>query len=229
VGIHAAKPRNDKLTEADQLVPIGDISHLPDDERLRLLGLANDVFAGRLASGLDDESIDDPSYRALSMVFADRGRQILEEVRLQGLRDPDIDAFFSRLNWRRNPYLCIADAESALKSKHISPSTRRSALYNLASSHFDQRRFGEAFPYLEELVKLERSEISLMLLAICRQSEGNLPEAVRLVNEAILDSPDRADLHAYLASIYQKMGKSNDAESHLLLARLLRLKVPQPK
>ena len=52
-----------------------------------------------------------------------------------------------------------------------------------------------AFPYLEELVKLERSEISLMLLAICHQKKGNLPETVRLINEAILAAPDRADLH----------------------------------
>ena len=54
-------------------------------------------------------------------------------------------------------------------------------------------------------------------------------QAVRLINEAILASPDRADLHVYLASIYQKMGKSNDAGRHLQQAQLLRLKVPQPQ
>jgi len=68
-----------------------------------------------------------------------------------------------------------------------------------------------------------------MLLGICYQKHGNLPEAVRLINEAILASPDRADLHIYLASIYQEMGKSQDAESHLQFARLLQSKVPQPE
>ena len=229
VGIHAAEPRDDKLTESDRLVPLGDVSHLPELERLRLLGRANDVFAVELAGGLNDESRDDPAYHALSKVFVNRGRQILEEVRSRGLHDPDIEIIFSRMNWRRNPDLCIAHTKSLLMSKLISPETRCTALNILASSYFDQGQYEQAFPYLEELVKIERSEISLMLLGICHQNRGNLPEAVRLINKAILDSPYRADLHVYLASIYQKMGKSNDAENHLQLARLLRLKVPQPQ
>jgi len=53
-----------------------------------------------------------------------------------------------------------------------------------------------------------RSEISLMLLAICQQRKGNLPEGVRLVNQVILDAPDRADVQR---------------------ARLLSAKVPQPQ
>ncbi len=229
VGIHADKPKNDKLTESDQLVPVVDVSLLPQHERQRLLGLANDVFAGKLAGGLNDETRDDPSYLALSRVFQDRGRQILEKVRSLGLRDPEVETFFSRLHWRKNPNLCIEYATSALQSPQISPATRRAAVYNLASSYFDQRRYSQAFPYLEELVKLERSEISLMLLGICHQKQGHLPEAVRLINEAILASPDRADLHSYLASIYQEMGKPNDAERHLHRAKLLRLQVPQPE
>ena len=229
VGIHEEQAKSKKLTEADQLVPVVDVSHFPKHERQRLLGLANDVFAGKLAGGLDDETRDDPSYRALSQVFQDRGRQILEEVRSLGLRDPEVETFFSRLYWRKNPALCIEYATSALQSPHILPATRRVVVYNLASSHFDQRRYAQAFPYLEELVKMERSEISLMLLAICHQKQGRLPEAVRLVNEAIVASPDRADLHSYLASIYQELGQSADAERHLQRAKLLSLKVPQPE
>jgi tetratricopeptide (TPR) repeat protein len=70
--------------------------------------------------------------------------------------------------------------------------------------------------------------MSLMLLAICYEKKGDLPEAVRLIKEAILASPDRADLHIYLASICRKIGKAEDAEHHLQRAKLLRLKVPQP-
>jgi tetratricopeptide (TPR) repeat protein len=153
---------------------------------------------------------------------------ILEEVRSRGLRDPAIEEFFSRLNWRTNPELCIEHAESALQSQHVSLAIRKSALYKLATSHFDQGRYDRAFPYLEELAKSERSEISLMLLGICHQKKGNLPEALRLIKEAILAAPDRADLHIYLASIYRARGESKEAERHLQRAKLLRLKVPQP-
>jgi Flp pilus assembly protein TadD len=77
-------------------------------------------------------------------------------------------------------------------------------------------------------VKLERNEISLMLLGICHQKKGELDEAVRLIQEAIRTSPDRADLHDYLARIYREMGKAKEAEVHLQRAKLLRQKVPQP-
>ena len=176
---------------------------------------------------MNDESRDDPAYRALAAVFRQRASRILEDVRSQGLRDPEIEVFFSRSNWRKNPERCIEDAESALRLQPISAAARRSALYNLASSHVDQGRYRQALPYLEELMQIERSEITMMLLALCRQQEGNLAEAVRLANSAILDSPDRADLHIHLASIYQKLGKPGDAENHLQMARLLRLRVPQ--
>jgi hypothetical protein len=227
VGIHTAKP-NDRLTESDQLVPVGDASHFPEHERLRLLGLANDVFAAKLAGGLNDETRYDRFHRELSKVFHNRARLLLEEVRSRGLRDPEIEEFFSRLYWRKNAELCIEHAESALQSQQISPAIRKSAVYNLATSHFDLGRYDRASPYLEELVKSERSEMSLMLLAICYEKKGDLPEAVRLIKEAILASPDRADLHIYLASIYRKIGKAEDAEHHLQRAKLLRLKVPQP-
>jgi tetratricopeptide (TPR) repeat protein len=229
VGIHAEEPKSEKLTAADQLVPVVDVSHLPEYERQRLLGLANDVFAGKLSAGLDEETRDDPSYRALAAVFRKRAREILEEVRSRGLRDPEVETFFSHLHWRKNPDQCIAYAESALSSRQISPATRSSVLYNLASSHFDERRHRQALPYLEELVRMERKEITLMLLGICHQKEGNLPEAVRLINEAIAASPDRADLHTYLASVYKEMGRPSDAERHLERAKLLSLKVPQPE
>jgi hypothetical protein len=227
VGVHTAK-LSDRVVESDQLVPGGDVSHLPDHERQRLLGLANDVFAGKLAGGLSDETRYDPHHRALSKVFQGRARAILDGVRARGLRDPDVEEFFSRLYWRKDPDLCIAHAELAFQSGPASPAIRKAVLHNLATSYFDQRRYEQAFPYLEELAKCGRDEIPLMLLAICHQKKGNPREAVRLVNEAILAAPDRADLHEYLASVYRQMGKTTEAEHHLRRAKLLRLKVPQP-
>jgi hypothetical protein len=228
IGSHTAKPPG-KLTEADELVPVGDVSHLPKLERQRQLGLANDMFAGKLAGGLDDETRYDPAYRALANVFRIRGGQILEEVRGMGVRDPYVEDFFSRWHWRKNPEKCISHAKAALDAPHATPAARKSALYNLATSHFDLGQYDLAFPYLEELAKCERSEITLMLLAICNQKKGNLQEAVRLINDAIRVSPDRADLHSFLAPILRDMGQSKAADEHLERAKLLRLKVPQPK
>jgi hypothetical protein len=231
IGIHRAKP-TERLSELDQLVPTADLAHLPEHERQRLLGLANDIFAGKLAGGLDDETRYDPVHQALAKVFQERARRLLEEVRSRGLRDAEVEDFFSRLYRRRDAERCIAHADATLQATlqalPIAPAIRKSALLNLATSHFDQGRYEIAFPYLEELVQCERSEISLMLLAICQQKKGNLSGAVRLINEAIAASPDRADLHEFLASVYRGMGRAADAEAHVRRAKLLRLKVPQP-
>lgn len=227
IGVHLPKP-DDRLTAADRLVPVADVSYFPEPERQRLLGLADVTFAAKLAGGLNDEVRYDPGYRALSKVFHDRGRQLLEDVRSKGLRDAEVEDFFARTHWRKHPALCVEHAEAALRAGPASPSVRKSALYNLATSYFDQGRYDAALPYLEELVRCERNEITMMLLAICYQKKGNLPEAVRLVTEAIRVAPERADLHDYLATVYREMGKTPDAERHLQRAKLLRLKVPQP-
>ena len=227
IGIHAAKPNN-KLSETDRLVPIADVSYFPEHERLRLLGLANDTFASKLAGGLDDETRYDPLHRALAKVFHERARLQLEDVRARGLRDPETEAFFCRLYWRRDPERCIEHGEAALALESIAPATRKSVLDQLASSHFDLRQYDRALPYLQELVKIERSEMSLMPLAICEEKRGNTAEAVRLINAAIRVAPDRADLHERLASIYRKLGRSEEAEQHVQRAKLLRQKVPQP-
>jgi Flp pilus assembly protein TadD len=229
MAVHPPQPQFAKLTDADKLIAVGDVSHLPEHERLRQMGLANDIFSGKLAGGLNDESRDDPSYQALANVFVNRGRQILEGLQARGLRDPDIETFVSRMNWRKSPEQSIAHAEAALNLKSISPATRGTALYYLASSLFDQRQFEQAFPNLERLVHMERSEISLMLLAICHQNKGELPEAVGLMKQAIQDAPDRADLHLYLATVYRKLGNPAEADSHERLAKLLQQKVPQPQ
>lgn len=229
VGIHTAETTSTRYTESDQLVPVGDISHLPAHERLRMLGKAHDMFAGRLAGGVNDDLRNDPSQARLAIVYQNRARAIYEKLRERGLRDPEIDAFFTRYHWRTNYELCIANAKSALKSKQISPSTRQSTLYKLATSYIDRQQYAKALPHLEELVKIERGEMSLMLLGICHEQQGNLPEAERYVKEAIRAAPARADLHEYLAKLYRKRGKPADAERELKRARLLSRILPQPK
>lgn len=229
VGIHPPQSGNIKYTAADELVPVVDVSRFPEHERLRQLGLANDEFGANLIGGLDDESRGDPSYRALGVVFAKRGRRLLEQVRALGLRDPVVDAYFSRIYWRKNPDRCIANALSALKSPQISPETRHHALFHLASSYFDRGQYDRALPYLRELVTIEREAISLMLLGICYEKRGDLREAAHRMNEAILADPARADLHDHLALVYRKMGRPDEAKKHLQRAKLLKRTVPQSR
>ncbi len=229
VGIHEDASGKIRYVETDRLVPVAGISHLPPLEQRRLIGLANDQFAGNLAGGLDDEFRYDASYRALSDVFRNRARQVLTEVRAAGVKDPDVELFFSRAHWRTDPARCILHAESALQSPTIPPALRRAALFNLASSYFDQGRCDRAQPYLEELVQQERNEIPLMLLGICHQKQGDLEGAVRLVKEAIAADPTRADLHTFLASVCHQRGDQSEAEKHLQRAELLSRRIPQPR
>lgn len=229
IGIHERESKKVRITESNHLVPVADISHLPELERLRLLGLANDQYASKLAGGLDDERRYDPYYPELSKVFAARSRAILEDVRARELRDAEVEEFFCRLFWRKNPQLCISHAEAALQDKEISPQTRSNVLFTLASTHFDLGHYETAKPLLEELVKMGRDEIALMLLGICYQKEGNLAETERLIKEAIRANPARADLHISLASLYRQMGDKTRSEQHLKQAELLSETIPQTR
>jgi hypothetical protein len=230
IGIHAEDEATKSRVEAeDQLVAVSDISFLPEQEQQRLLGLANEMFAGRVAGGLDDDSTDDDANAALGEAFRRRATQILGDVRAQGLTDPEVETFFSTLHWRQNPSYCIAHAEAALRSSHIPPVNRASALHHLATSHFDQRNFEKALSYLEELVKVDRDEIALMLLGICYQNLGKNEEALSLFERAVQAAPQSADLRGYLGSVYQRMGRDEDAAQQTKLAELLSRKVPQPQ
>jgi len=230
IGIHA----DDGATKArvepdDQLTAVSDVSFLPDHERQRLLGLANEAFAARVAGGLDDDSTDDDANAALGDVFRKRATAILSDVRAQGLTDPEVEVFFSTIHWRQNPAYCIAHAETALRSPQISPTTRTSALHHLATSHFDQRNYLKALPYLEALVEVDRDEIALMLLGICYQNTGRQDAALPLFERAVQAAPQSADLRRYLGSVYQRMGRVEDAVEQRDVAELLSRTVPQPQ
>ena len=230
IGIHSEDEATNSRVEAkDQLVAVSDISFLPEQEQRRLLGLANESFAARVAGGLDDDSTDDDDNAALGEVFRNRATQILSKVRAEGLTDPEVETFFSTIHWRQNPSFCIAHATTALRSKYIPPSIHPTILHNLATSYFDQRNHQKALPYLEELVKVDRNEIALMLLGICYQNLGRDEEALPLFERAVQVAPQSADLRGYLGSVYQRMGRTEDAAKQLKLADLLSRRVPQPQ
>lgn len=228
IGIHKTS-KTEKYNASDRLEPAVDVSHLPEHERMRQLGLANDHFAGKLAGGFDDETRDDPSYRALADVFRRRAREILEQVRAAGVEDPALETALSRHHWRRNPRQCILHAEAALKSSAIAPSDRRDALFYLSSTLFDARRYKEATPHLQAWAKIERFEIPLMLLAICHQRQGRPRKALPLIRQAVLIAPFRADLHETLATAYRELQHPDEAKRHSERAKLLRRLVPQPE
>lgn len=224
IGIHKSNSPPRKPDTDIALVPIDDISRYPELERRRLLALANEQYR----SHLTDDAVKNPDH-ALAQVFRERARLMLEEVSAGGLKDPKIETLLSGTFWRKQPDRCIAHAEAALRSKHIAPTDRRDALFFLASSHFDAGRFDQALPRLQELTRIERSAVPLMLLAICHQKNGQLKEAASWIRKAITITPYRADLHVYLASVYRQMGKTKEAEFHQQRARLLSRTVPQPQ
>lgn len=230
IGIHVDDDATkSKVTAEDQLVAVSDISFLPEHEQLRLLGLANDAFAARVAGGLDDDSTDDEANAALGDVFQKRAGQILSEVRAQGLTDPAVESFFSTLHWRQNPTFCISHAETALRSPHVPPLVHASVLHNLATSYFDQQNLAKALPHLEALAEVDRDEIALMLLGICYQQQGRAEEALSLFERAVQAAPQSADLRGYLGSVYQRIGRTEDAAKQMKLAELLSRTVPQPQ
>eukprot|EP00913_Durusdinium_trenchii_P013401 g12582.t1 len=220
VGIHKPatgeqKPfQNIPRDAVNRLVPIADISHLPPAERSRLRGLALEKFSREVPPGA--------RHGHLPEKFREQSRLILEQLAAQGLRDPIAEAELSQMYWRRDPERCIMYARRALSSKSIPPKNRRYALYQLASSHLQAGRLDDAFPSIQELLRIERSEDSFMLAADYYRKRENYPETVRMVKRAIAITPHRPHMHDYLGVIYRRMKKLDLAAQHHARAELLR-------
>ncbi len=192
-----------------QLVPLVDVSHLPQVEQDRCFGL------GYLQlSESDSEPSNSAAYRA-------RAVNLLEDVLARGVEDPDVHAALARVYWRAAPQKSIEHARTALSTETISPETRRDAMSVLGASYFDTGNIPRALKTLEQFVQLERDAESWMLLAVCYQRSGNLPAALDAAKQAADIEPDRPDFQVLVAQLYQLSGQPQLAAKHEERARQL--------
>ncbi len=208
IGIHA-KPTapadtSDSPTKKRfaKLVPIDDLSHLPEHEQKRCQGLAYMKLA-------EEGEFDNPS------LHYEVAAQLLEEFRDSGIRDAEVDATLARIYLRNGQkILATHRGQSALLADGLTDDLRRDAVGVLSRIYANDREFEFAQPFLEELIQFRYAAEDHLILSICRQRGGDLPGALQAAQAAVKLEPDRPDLHIAVSQMYTLTGDDQQAAWH---------------
>ncbi|HEV7224246.1 MAG TPA: multiheme c-type cytochrome [Pirellulales bacterium] len=215
IGIHGAGPQAaaDNEVQAEQgigeLVPLSDLSHLPEIERDRCLGLAYLEYSYR------------HKQPAAQDHYRDRAVQLLESVRGRGLRDAFVDAGLARVYWTEAPSRAVQLALAALEDDPLPPSERVNALFVLGVIGYNSRQWPHAKRALEELVRLRRHPVDWTLLGLCQEALGDDPGAIQSLRRAAEINRYQRDVHEVLARLYARQGQTQLADHHRQLSQLL--------
>lgn len=209
IGMHLEEPTPPDSSQLGDLIPLGDISHLPKLEQDRCLGL-----------GYLDLSVAERDPQ-LSEAYRVRARDLLEDVKNRGLMDPEVDATLAKIYHRENPPKSIQFAESVLHSGNLQTDTRTKALFALSNAYLSLRQTDLAIQPLEQLVQLRRQAGDWFLLGVCRYQAGDVEGALLAAHQAAEIRPDRPDFQALLAELYRQNGQSELAANHERRAKQL--------
>lgn len=209
IGIHSAK---EPVADADQpgtLVPLDDLSHLPEVERDRCLGLA---YAQLLTHA---------AHNRFGSIYRVRAHKLLEDVRRRGVHDGEVEATLAALNWHVDAQKSIQNAEAALLDEQISADARGLACYVLASLHMQRKEYVPAATALERLVRLRRSGDDWHMLSVCREQMGDIPAALEAARRAAEISAVRPEFQERLAALLTRQGDAEGAAAATARARML--------
>jgi len=212
IGLHdpmtVQNPRNS--TTIGTLEPISDVSHLSQIDRLRCLGIAY---------AIQSEAV---SKIAGAQIYAQRAIAIFEQVRRQGLRDPEVDSALATLYWRAGRPAARKLAESVLQFENISPTALSNALYVAEQSQFEAGDIDQTLVTLDRHLRVRRDAGDFLLLSKCKYLKGDRQGALDALKQAAKIVPDSATCEDYIANLYQEMGQQKLAAKHRRRARRLR-------
>ncbi len=220
IGIHPRRPYRprsfDDTTEKRAieaaLEPIHDLSRLGEIDRLRSLGLA--YYDRALRPGPH------------SVRCADRAQELLEQVRIQGLREGQVDSALVHLLSRTNDPRAASYAANAVSDPQAPPAARMPALYFLALHHYQEGNLKAAAGLLRELVQSRRGAADWILLGKCEAAGGNPVAAREAFEKALSIDPRLVATRIDLARLYAQEGQDDLARKHREIARQLEKLMP---
>jgi hypothetical protein len=201
IGLHKDSPPN-MPSDAPELVPADDISHVPPLERKRNLGMAY------------LQVMRDNPRSEYAEVFRARASDLLEAVHGAGLRDPEVAAALAHVYSLRDVARSAGYAREVVEAAGAAPDSRATALLILASAEMQEGKFSAALPRLEQLVRMRRYAEDWRLLGLCYLQLQGLDKALPALQHAESIRPFRFAIQGALSSIYQKQGDGPRAEEH---------------
>lgn len=204
IGLHSELPAAaDALSQRPppELIPLDDISSLPEIEQMRNLGMA--YFGVSQRTG-------DPF---VSREYQRRATRLLADVRNQGLVDAELAAALSRL------YLAASASDAGLRlareslaSEDLNPKTRVNSLFSLAVSGLNTDQWSSAQSALDELTRLRRLSADWDLRGVCRLRTGDAKGSLADFERAAALNPFSPSIRLHLAEVYEQLGDAIAAE-----------------
>ncbi|MBP88144.1 MAG: hypothetical protein CMJ64_15735 [Planctomycetaceae bacterium] len=215
IGVHKPNelPHAQLATDsaAETLIPLLDVSHLPQIEQDRGLGLAYLRFSETEQAGL--AKLD---YRQKSL-------ELLEDVYRRGLRGPDLEEALAILFGERGASQeAMQFAESAVRHRSKSAFDTMNAWAVLGNIQYKKKQFEGARQAFEQLTKLRRASQDWVMLGGCLREMGDTQAAIQALQTASEIDPARSDIHQTIAEIATTAGRPSLAGKHDKQARSLR-------
>ncbi len=204
----AAQP--EQASEAITLVPIQDVSHLPEEEQQRCLAMAYLALSKKTPNG------------QLSQQYLERANSLLAPLVQSGLQDPETLAGLAHTYLRREPTAAIRLAMHAFESgQTIEPDSEVKLQFALSDSYLALRQIPQAVPPLKRLTQLRLQAGDWYLLAVCQYNAGDIPQAITTARRAIEIRPEVPNYHVLLAELLTQQGSTDEAAKQRELAKLL--------
>jgi tetratricopeptide (TPR) repeat protein len=196
IGIHVADSANVTTRRGfEPLVPMLDVSHLPDGDRRRSLGLAYRRY------------YQENFGTAGSNDYLDQAWSLLEEAAAGGMADPPLALARAELAGSRgNAALSEQLYRQTLSATPLDANEKAIILQALVAQAVQASRWNEAKSHLDELVTLRRDPLSWFLLGMCHRRLGNIDAAIAALERVIEIDPAEAETYEVLAPLYATKG-----------------------
>lgn len=202
IGIHAEEQSSsggETRASEIQLIPVGDVSHLPAAERQRLEGLAFHELS---------EMAQDPDS---GRKYARRAMRLLNDLKERGMSDSDVDAALSRMLLPSDRMRARELAAEVLEDALAEPDRRATALYIRGSTAFEEGRPDDARDLLRELTQIRHHGQVWHMLSVCELQRGDITAAREAAETAVRLSPQSVEALLQLARVYDRSGERNRA------------------
>lgn len=207
IGIHSNEKKDlqSKSSDAD-LNAFFDLSRFTTMDQKRSLGL------GYLEAAAREKD------RALAERLRARSLDFLSDVHAKGLRDGGLEAGLARVRHELIDGDWVGYARLALEQPNLDGGSRCMAMFMIAESDLERKRYADAVRVLRELTQLRRDQSDWLRLADCERNLGNHAATDDALLHAVQINPRLWRIHEHLAEQFQRKGDSKRAEFHRLRA-----------
>lgn len=195
IGIHPKENRVERSSDEKwgRLLPASEISHLPELERQRLLGLAYLEWS------------DKQGVPAARLHYQREARQLLAEVHDSNPGQTEVAASLARIDWERGDY---EQAQQFALSSLRGPDTSVNALFVAGDIYLRQGDKASALRMFKQLVAQRRLSEDWLLLGICQVDSGDISAAIASLEQAATIDPVRVDVVELLIQICDRADRS---------------------